>query len=443
LKQQKNVQVIGAGLAGSEAAWQLAERGLKVTLFEMRPVKSTPAHVTGEFAELVCSNSLGSDLPDRAGGLLKHELRQLKSLILECADATRVPAGGALAVGRREFSSLVTKKLSEHPNITIVREEVKDVPVGPTVVASGPLTSNSLAESISALIGSEYLYFYDALSPIVTRESIDMNFAFRASRYGRGDEESGDYINCPFDEGEYRDFIRALIAAERIDLREFEIESAQYFEGCLPIEVLASRGELALSYGPLRPVGLRDPRTDRRPFAVLQLRMDDAAGDLYNLVGFQSNLKWPEQKRVLRMIPGLANADFVRLGQMHRNTFLNSPILLLPTMQARCRSDLFFAGQITGIEGYVGNAASGLLAAINLANFINEGSQIEFPHETMIGALAHYITSAEPKHFQPIKAAFGILPELENPKRDKRERYLQYVNRAEASLAQALSILSI
>jgi methylenetetrahydrofolate--tRNA-(uracil-5-)-methyltransferase len=304
VSQNSVIHVVGGGLAGSEAAWQAAERGVDVVLWEMRPQASTPAHVTDKLAELVCSNSLGSDLPDRAGGLLKEELRRLDSLILACADQTRVPAGGALAVGREEFADCVTHRIESHPRITLRREEVKQVPDGITVIASGPLTSSALAEDIGALVGEEYLYFYDALAPIVTRESIDMSVAFTASRYGRGEDEAGDYINCPFDEEQYRAFVAALVAAERIELRDFEQEDSKFFEGCLPVEVLASRNESALAFGPLRPVGLVDPHTGQRPYAVAQLRQDDAAGTLLNLVGFQTNLRWPEQRRVLRMIPG-------------------------------------------------------------------------------------------------------------------------------------------
>ncbi len=434
------LNVIGGGLAGSEAAWQAAERDIPVVLWEMRPEKTTPAHLSDKLAELVCSNSLGSDLPDRAGGLLKAELRRLNSLIMHCADQTRIPAGGALAVGREAFAGLVTERIQSHPLITLRREEATSIPDGPTIISTGPLTSAALAGDIARLIGSDYLYFYDALSPIVTYESIDMSIAFRASRYGRGDEEVGDYINCPMDEDKYHGFIEALLAAERIELRDFEKDDPNFFEGCLPVEVQAGRGEKSLAYGPLRPVGLTDPRTGKRPYAVVQLRQDDTAGTLYNLVGFQTNLRWPEQRRVFRLIPGLENAEFVRLGQMHRNTFMNSPLLLDPTLQYRERKDLFFAGQIMGIEGYIGNAGTGLLAGINAAHFMKGQPLWELPTEMMLGALTHYAADAEPGHFQPMKANFGILPALNPPVRNKRERYARYSQRALESLEQFLEL---
>lgn len=435
----QTVNVIGGGLAGSEAAWQIAQRGVPVTLWEMRPQRSTPAHVTAGLAELVCSNSLGSDLPDRAGGLLKAELRRLDSLILQCADAARVPAGGALAVGREEFSRLVTGRIEQHPLIRLRREEAAEIPSGPTIIASGPLTSPALAAELQKLVGEKYLYFYDALAPIISRDSIDMEVAFSASRYGRGDEEEGDYINCPMTKDEYYAFVDALLRAGRIELRDFERDDPFFFEGCLPVEVIASRGVDALAFGPMRPVGLTDPQTGKRPYAVVQLRQDDIAGTLYNLVGFQTNLKWPEQRRVLSMIPGLENADFVRLGQMHRNTFLNSPQLLHPTMQYRGREDLFFAGQITGVEGYVGNAGTGLLAGINAARLVAGEPLWVLPADLMLGALAHYVCHAEADHFQPMKANFGILPPLDPPLKNKRQRYEAYSRRALESLASFLS----
>jgi methylenetetrahydrofolate--tRNA-(uracil-5-)-methyltransferase len=428
------LNVIGGGLAGSEAAWQAAERGVKVTLWEMRPLKTTPAHITDQLAELVCSNSLGSDLPDRAAGVLKAEMRRMGSLIMRCADEARVPAGGALAVGREAFARSVTTRIESHPLITLRREEAVTVPDGPLVVASGPLTSNALAEDIARVVGADYLYFYDALAPIVTADSIDMSIAYRASRYDRGEDHTGDYINCPMTHEEYAAFVDALLSAERIEIRQFETEDQHFFEGCLPIEVLAARGTDALAFGPLRPVGVRDPRSGERPHAVVQLRQDDAAGTLYNLVGFQTNLRWPEQRRVLRMIPGLANADFVRLGQMHRNTFLNAPVLLRPTMQYRQRDDLFFAGQITGVEGYVGNAASGLLAGINAARLVLNQPLLTLPRVTMLGALLHYVCDADPGHFEPMKANFGLMPPLEPPIRNKRERYAHYAQRALVAL---------
>lgn len=432
------LHVIGGGLAGSEAAWQAAERGIQVVLWEMRPRQQTPAHVTSDLAELVCSNSLGSDLPDRASGLLKNELRRLGSLIMSCADQTRVPAGGALAVDREAFARLVTSHIEHHPRITLRREEARRLPEGPTIVASGPLTSSALADDIGRLIGADYLYFYDALSPIVSAESIDMQIAFRGSRYQRGEAEDGDYINCPMSADEYRVFVEALVSAEHIELRDFEREDPHFFEGCLPVEQIALRGFEALAFGPLRPVGLTDPHTGRRPYAIVQLRQDNLAGTLHNMVGFQTNLRWPEQARVFRMIPGLRDAQFVRYGQMHRNTYINSPLLLHATMQYRRRPDLFFAGQITGIEGYVGNAGSGFLAGINAANLLRGDPLWTLPQETMLGALAFYVSHADPDTFQPMKANFGILPQPDAKIRSKRDRYTYYADRALKTLDNLL-----
>lgn len=432
------LMVIGGGLAGCEAAWQAAQRGVQVELYEMRPLRQTPAHVTDKLAELVCSNSLGSKLPDRASGLLKAELDRLGSLILACAEQTALPAGSALAVGREAFAELVTRRIESHPNIRVIRQEVTAIPTDRLViVASGPLTSDALAVDIARLSGQEYLYFFDAIAPTVTAESINMEIAFRASRYGRGEEEEGDYINCPLNEEEYNRFVDALLEAETIELREFEQrmwEDPRFFEGCLPVEVLARRGRQALAFGPMRPVGLIDPRTGRRPYAVVQLRQDNLAGTLYNMVGFQTNLKWGEQRRVFRMIPGLENAEFVRYGMMHRNTFINSPVLLRPTLQWRGRDDLFFAGQITGVEGYMGNAGTGLVAGINAARLIQGQAPLVFPPTTMLGALCHYVTHADPKDFQPMKANFGILPPLKERISNKRLRYQAYVARALADL---------
>lgn len=433
-ESQVVVSVIGGGLAGAEAAWQVASRGVSVVLWEMRPHRMSPAHVTDKLAELVCSNSLGSDLPDRAGGLLKAELRRLGSLIVACADETRIPAGGALAVGRERFADLVTERIEAHPRVTIRRQEAVAIPDGPAIIASGPLTSPALASAISSLVGSSYLYFYDALAPIVIRESIDMEIAFAASRYADRSGQSADYINCPLDKAEYENLVDALTSAERIVLRDFEHNDPHFFEGCLPVEVLASRGREALAYGPLRPVGIIDPRTGKRPYAVVQLRQDDTAGTLYNLVGFQTNLLWPEQERVLRMIPGLGRAEFVRLGQMHRNTFLNAPQLLQATMQYRQREDLFFAGQITGVEGYMGNVATGLLAGVNVSRLLEGESLWVLPIETMIGSLAHYVSHADSSNFQPMKANFGLLPPHERSIRGKRERQQAYSSRALISL---------
>jgi len=429
--------VVGGGLAGCEAAWQAANRGVKVTLFEMRPERMTPAHVSDRLAELVCSNSLGSDLPDRAAGILKRELRQLGSLIMHCADETAVPAGGALAVDRERFAEAVTQSILQHPNITLCREEVKAIPDSPVVIASGPLTSDALAADIGRLTGKSHLYFYDAVAPIVVADSIDMTIAFRASR--RSNDASADYINCPMSRDEYSAFVDALASAETIQLKTFEREDALFFEGCLPVEVLAKRGRDSLSYGPLRPIGLVDPRTGRRPWAVVQLRQDNLAATMYNIVGFQTNLKWTEQARVFRMIPGLGQAEFYRYGTMHRNTFINAPQLLKATMQYRNRADLFFAGQITGVEGYMGNAATGYLAGLNAARCLAGELPLTFPQETMLGALCHYIANADPDSFQPMKASLGLLPPLENPPRSKRARSEEYARRATLSLQTFVS----
>lgn len=436
-----DIIVIGGGLAGSEAAWQIAQAGINVKLFEMRPLQPTGAHVTDSLAELVCSNSLGSNLPDRASGVLKNELRRMNSLLVECAEATALPAGAALAVDREAFARQVTEKIQNHPNIEIIREEVKEIPSEPAVIASGPLTSESLSKSIAALSGEEHLSFFDAISPIVRVDSINMEIAFRASRYNKGDQDEGDYINCPFTQEEYREFVNALRTAERIELRSFEdairtgVKAGHFFEGCLPVEIIAERGDDSLAYGPMRPVGLKDPRTGKRPHAVVQLRQDNLAGSLYNIVGFQTNLKFPEQRRVLRMIPGLENAEFERYGQMHRNTFIASPKLLRPTLQHITRGDLFFAGQITGVEGYMGNIATGMLAGINAARLVKGRSLLTLPPETMLGALCHYVTHADLKDFQPMKANFGILPELNLERKiGKREKGQAYAERAAATL---------
>jgi methylenetetrahydrofolate--tRNA-(uracil-5-)-methyltransferase len=429
------ITIIGGGLAGSEAAWQVAERGFEVALYEMRPKRTTGAHVSDRLAELVCSNSLGSKLRDRASGLLQHELVRLCSKLLDCAEQSAVPAGGALAVDRELFAQTVTDALSAHPRIQIIREELTHIPDSPTIIATGPLTSPALAVSIAQLTGQDYLYFYDAVSPIVTAESINLEVAFRASRYDRGED---DYINCPMNKEEYTRFVEALRTAERAALRDFEQEDAKFFEGCLPIEQLALRGDDALAYGPMRPVGLRDPRTGKRPHAVVQLRRDNVAGSLYNIVGFQTNIRWGQQEEILRLIPGLENAEFIRMGQMHRNTFINSPMLLHPTMAFRQRPDLFFAGQITGVEGYVGNVATGLVAALNLVRYLTGQSAWVLPETTMLGALCHYVTHAEPQHFQPMKANFGILPELSDRVKGKRDRYAAYADRALEALESSV-----
>lgn len=443
--------VIGGGLAGSEAAWQAAQRGVRVTLFEMRPAMETGAHTSGYLAELVCSNSLGSTLPDRAPGILKAELRRMDSLLLRIAEETSVPAGGALAVDRLAFAARVTETLSAHPNIIIRREEAREIPTAPAIIASGPLTSPALSQAIRQLTGEAHLYFFDAIAPIVTLESIDLSVAFRASRYDRSEQEAGDYINCPMTQAEYESFVQALVEAERIALHDFELElesgvkagADQFFEGCLPVEILARRGRDALAFGPMRPVGLRDPRTGKRPHAVVQLRQDNLAGTLYNLVGFQTNLTYPEQRRVLHTIPGLGQAEFARYGQMHRNTYIFSPAQLLPTLQHRSRADLFFAGQITGAEGYAGNIATGLLAGVNAARQLLKLGALELPRETMLGALCHYITHASPKDFQPMKASMGLFPALDEilagKRLNKRQRAETYAARAAAALEAFLA----
>ena len=438
--------VIGGGLAGSEAAWQAAQRGLKVSLYEMRPNLQTGAHQTQYLAELVCSNSLGSNLSDRASGLLKNEARMLGSVLLEAATSAALPAGGALAVDRELFARLVTERIQDHPNINLVREELKKIPDMPTIIASGPLTSPALSQSIAKLGSEEHLYFFDAIAPVLHADSINMDVAFRASRYGTGEQDEGDYINCPLTKEDYLAFVNELLQAERIELHTFEeaiksgVRAGHFFEGCLPVEIIAERGVDSLAFGPMRPVGIRDPRTGRRPYAVLQLRQDNLAGSLYNLVGFQTNLKFPEQKRIFRMIPGLENAEFMRYGQMHRNTFIASPKLLRPTLQHIDRDDLFFAGQITGVEGYMGNIATGLLAGINASRLFHHEEPITLPRTTMLGALCHYITHADLKDFQPMKANFGILPPLEfASKIGKRDRGKAYAERALEDLALALN----
>jgi len=428
---QSHITVIGGGLAGSEAAWQIAQRGIAVVLYEMRPVQNTPAHQTDLLAELVCSNSLGSNLPDRAMGMLKNELRRLGSLIVEVADETAVPAGGALAVGREAFARRVTERIVRHPLIDLRRQEVEAIPEeGIAVVATGPLTSERLSESIAALTGEDELYFYDAMAPIVSLDSIDTSRVYRASRYGKGD---ADYLNCPMTEAEYDAFVEALLGAERIPLRSFEREDKRFFEACLPVEVIAERGHDALAYGPLRPVGLVDPRTGTRPHAVVQLRQDNLAATLYNMVGFQTNLRWREQARVFRMIPGLETAEFVRFGQMHRNTYINSPALLMPTMAYRGREGLFFAGQITGTEGYVGSTASGWVAGLNAARLAQGCELLALPATTMIGALCQYV-STEQQGFQPMKANFGLLPPLSQRVRSKRLRHQRLAERSAQEL---------
>ncbi|MDY4696903.1 MAG: methylenetetrahydrofolate--tRNA-(uracil(54)-C(5))-methyltransferase (FADH(2)-oxidizing) TrmFO [Selenomonas montiformis] len=428
----KKVIVIGAGLAGSEAAWQAAEHGAEVLLYEMRPKKTTPAHKTDGFAELVCSNSLRGAGLENAVGVLKEEMRRLRSLIMEAADATKVPAGGALAVDRHGFSDYVTRYVSAHPRITVIREEVERIPLredAVTVVASGPLTDGSLAEDIAARTGGDSLYFYDAAAPIVSMDSIDMSKAYRASRYGKGEAA---YINCPMTREEYEAFWTELVQAEKAPTKAFEKE--KFFEGCMPVEVMAGRGKDTLLFGPLKPVGLEHPETGVRPYAVVQLRQDNASATLYNIVGFQTHLKWPEQRRVFQMIPGLEQAEFLRYGVMHRNTFLNSPRHMRPTLQFRGEDRLLFAGQMTGVEGYIESASSGLVAGINAARLAGGQDPLIFPAESCHGALCHYITTSEARHFQPMNVNFGILPPIEL--RDERGRYIKDKKRKKQLLAQ-------
>lgn len=427
---QKTITVIGAGLAGSEAAFQIAEQGIHVDLYEMRPKKMTPAHHTSGFAELVCTNSLRANQVTNAAGLIKEEMRHLNSLIIKAADATALPAGGALAVDRDTFSAYVTKTLEDHPNITIHLDELTELPEGITVVATGPLTSEPLSQSIQNFIETEGLYFYDAAAPVLEKDSINMEKVYLKSRYDKGEAA---YLNCPMTKEEFETFYRELIAAEVAPLKEFEEE--KYFDGCMPFEVMASRGEKTLLFGPMKPVGLEDPKTGKIPYAVVQLRQDNAAGSLYNIVGFQTHLKWGEQKRILRLIPGLENVEIVRYGVMHRNTFLNSPKILRSTYQSQKRDDLFFAGQMTGVEGYVESAASGLLAGLNAARLANGQECVVFPKETMIGAMSHYITNTDSKHFQPMNANFGIIEPLGGKKiRDKQLKNQMIADKALATL---------
>ncbi|MGO4899438.1 FADH(2)-oxidizing methylenetetrahydrofolate--tRNA-(uracil(54)-C(5))-methyltransferase TrmFO [Bacillus sp. GM2] len=421
----QTVNVIGAGLAGSEAAWQLAKRGINVRLYEMRPVKQTPAHHTDKFAELVCSNSLRANSLTNAVGVLKEEMRVLDSAIIAAADECSVPAGGALAVDRHEFAANVTEKVKNHPNVTVLNEEVTEIPEGPTIIATGPLTSEALSAKLRELTGEDYLYFYDAAAPIVEKDSLDMDKVYLKSRYDKGEAA---YLNCPMTEEEFDRFYDALVSAETVPLKEFEKEI--FFEGCMPIEVMAKRGKKTMLFGPMKPVGLEDPKTGKRPYAVVQLRQDDAAGTLYNIVGFQTHLKWGDQKEVLRLIPGLEQAEIVRYGVMHRNTFINSPSLLKATYQFKKRDDLFFAGQMTGVEGYVESAASGLVAGINAARLIQGKEPVTFSNETAIGSMAHYITETNKKNFQPMNANFGLFKELGVKIKNKQERNEQYASRA-------------
>lgn len=431
MTQVKQVTVIGAGLAGSEAAWQIASRGVPVKLYEMRPVVKTPAHHTDKFAELVCTNSLRANGLTNAVGVLKEEMRMLDSIILHSADKNAVPAGGALAVDRDGFSGDITNILHNHPLIEVVNEEIQHIPEeGIVVIATGPLTSPSLSAEIKALMGEEYFYFYDAAAPIVEKDSIDMSKVYLASRYDKGEAA---YLNCPMNEDEFNAFYDALVTAEVAQLKDFEKEI--YFEGCMPIEVMMSRGKQTALFGPMKPVGLVNPHTGTLPFAVVQLRQDNAAGTLYNLVGFQTHLKWGEQKRVFSMIPGLENAEYVRYGVMHRNTFINSPKLLKPTYQLKTNENLFFAGQMTGVEGYVESAASGLIAGINAARKALDEELVILPDTSTLGSMAQYITTADSEHFQPMNANFGLLPTLGKRIRSKKEKNEALASRALESIA--------
>jgi methylenetetrahydrofolate--tRNA-(uracil-5-)-methyltransferase len=426
--EPRAVNVVGAGLAGSEAAFQLARRGVRVQLYEMRPIRMTEAHATDLFGELVCSNSLRSASLETAVGILKEEMRRLGSIVIASAQRACVPAGAALAVDREEFARVLTETLRADPLVEIVRREVTEVPAGITIVATGPLTSPALSAALDRMVGSRNLYFYDAIAPIVTTESIDMNVAFRASRWNKGGE---DYINCPLDEQQYRAFVDALIGAEKVAAHPFE--RMIYFEGCLPIEELARRGPMTLAFGPMRPVGLTDPRTGRSPFAVVQLRQDDRLKRLYNIVGFQTKMTYPEQRRVLRLIPGLEHAEFVRLGSLHRNTFIDSPRLMRPTLQLRSRDDLFLAGQMIGVEGYMESAAAGLLAGINAARMCIGLQGIVPPPETAIGSLIAYITDSKRENFQPMNANFGLMPEIRSRARGRAKK-TEFAERALAAM---------
>ncbi len=416
---QRTVKVIGGGLAGVEAAWQIAESGIKVELYEMKPEKYSPAHTKSTLAELVCSNSLKAMRLESAAGLLKEEMRHFGSICMKAADLSRVEAGGALAVDRDKFSEKITEMIENHENIALIRKEVTEIPNGDVIVAAGPLASDALSESIKSLCG-DGLYFFDAAAPIVTFESLNMEKAFTASRYDRGGDD--DYINCPMNKEEYERFYSELIGGESAELHSFD-KRKDVYEGCMPIEVMASRGADTMRFGPLKPVGLRDPRTGHRPWAVLQLRKENSNGTLYNLVGFQTNLKFPEQKRIFSLIPALENAEFVRYGVMHRNTFINSPMLLNSDYSFRDRNDLFFAGQITGVEGYMESASSGILAGFNAVRRLNGLETVTLPETTMMGALSRYISDESVKNFQPMGANFGVLPPIEPHIRDKKERY--------------------
>jgi len=429
------INVIGAGLAGCEAAWQIAKRGIKVKLFEMKPKKFSPAHHMETFAELVCSNSLRSNQLENAVGLLKEEMRLLDSIIMKCADAAQVPAGGALAVDRTKFSQMVTELIKQNENIEVINEEVRELPKeGITIVATGPLTSGDLSKHLADFVGEGYLHFFDAAAPIVTFESIDMNKAFKAARYGRGTD---DYINCPMNKEEYEIFWNELVNAELAEVKDFDREVV--FEGCMPVETMAKRGKDTLRFGPLKPVGLVDPNTGKEPYAVVQLRQDNSEGTMYNMVGIQTRLKWPEQKRVFRLIPGLENAEFVRYGVMHRNTFINSPVLLDATYCLKKSPNIYFAGQITGVEGYVESASSGMVAGINAAMDFLGKDRVVFPKSTAIGALSHYVSDSSIKNFQPMNVNFGIMESFPLKIRDKRKRNYETAMRALKILKEYVS----
>jgi len=437
-----HIHIIGGGLAGSEAAWQIAEAGLTVVLHEMRPVRPTAAHQTDRLAELVCSNSLKSEQEGSAPWLLKQELRRLGSLVLEAAAQARVPGGQALTVDRDVFSAEVTRAIAAHPRIEIRREEVREVPdAGITIIATGPLTSDALAKEIARLTGSSRLFFYDSISPIVEADSVDQSIAFRASRYGKSLDGTADYLNCPFDRPQYEAFVDALLAAQPVSSH---IENdVPYFEACLPIEELARRGRDTLRFGPMKPMGLIDPRTNRRPWAVVQLRQENLRADSFNLVGFQNHLKFGEQARILRMIPSLEHAEFLRFGQIHRNTYINAPVLLGPTLQLRTRPDILFAGQISGVEGYVEAIATGLAAGLHAVALASGGSPHPFPRETALGSLCHYISGADPRNYQPANITFDLLPQLDESTRrklrhDKRARHAEVCRRAAEAMDEHL-----
>jgi len=435
--EAQTVTVVGGGLAGSEAAWQIARRKVPVRLYEMRPVRTTAVHRTGDLAELVCSNSLKSLSLTTAHGLLKEEMKRLGSVVLDCAFRNRVPAGQALAVDRNRFASSVTGALSDEPGVTLVREEVPEVPQGGVVVlAVGPLVSEKLAASIVELTGQEYLHFFDAIAPVIEADSIDRGIVFAASRYGKG--EGDDYLNCPMSREEYEAFIDALLLGEKAPLHE--VDKTPFFEGCLPIEEMARRGRDTLAFGPMKPVGLTDPRTGRRPHAVVQLRQDNLAAEHFSMVGFQTQLRWPAQKEIFRMIPGLAGAEFVRLGQIHRNCYINAPSVISADLQARERPGLFYAGQISGVEGYTESAAAGLLCGINAARLATGRPLVTLPRETMLGALCHYISHADRENYQPTNASFGLLPEAPPGIRKKRDRRLARSNRALETLDEWIAL---